>query len=282
MIFLLLPTDTNASFKAYEAELSESQWDFQGNPLGCRLSHSVPSYGQAVFAKTAGQKRRLNFSMGYKRHSITSTKVAAVYSQSPSWLPRIRPRNLGEIAIHQGNTIFKAQETASWRLLNELEIGNFPTFRYQEFDTLEDQVSVSLSAVGFKKNYDKFLNCLTTLVEHDLSELTQMTLHFDFDKYSVREHYKNKLKSLAAYVKYDENVEIIFVNGYTDAKGSKSYNRKLSSKRIESVKKLLMTQGATDNKFKTTAFGEANPIASNRRASGRAKNRRVYVRVAQQ
>ena len=269
----------NASYKIYEAALSESDWQFSGNPLECKLTHSVPSYGDALFAKQAGKKQSLEFKLGYKRQPITAVKVASIQSLSPSWLPKQRPRNLGNIKISPGSHIFQTKDTASWKILNELEVGRFPTFRYQGFESIQDQVSVSLSAVGFKQPYDQFLDCLTSLVPYKLNELKQMTLRFDFDKYSLKRNYLNKLNALAAYVRYDPDLEVVFINGYTDSKGSRGYNEKLAIRRIASVKKILMQHGADENKFKTIAFGEKNPIASNRKESGRALNRRVYINV---
>ena len=209
-------------------------------------------------------------------------KVASIKSMSPAWLPQQPARYLGEASIKNGSNIFQTSDMASWKLLNELEVGRFPTFRYQEFESIEDQVAVSISAVGFKQPYDQFLDCLTTLVKHPLDELLKMTLYFDFDKSSIRDKYLEKLKSLSAYVKYDPNLEVVFINGYTDSKGSRYYNERLSQKRVNAVKKILSSHGADDSQFKTMAYGEKNPVASNRKASGRALNRRVYIRVSQQ
>jgi len=278
-LFMGLPALAN--YKVYEADLSESQWVFAGNPLGCQLTHNVPHYGDAIFKEHAGKNKALQFGLNYKRQPITATSTASVHSLSPSWQPTQRPRDLGEIAISSGPQIFKAKDTASWKLLNELEVGRFPTFRYQEFESIEDQVAVSLSAVGFKKSYDQFLTCLTTLVDHSLEELMKMTLRFDFNQHAVRETYKKRLRSLAAYIKHDQRIDVVFVNGHTDNKGSKGYNRVLAQKRIDSVKKILMAHGADEECFRTLAFGEENPTASNRLASGRAKNRRVFIKVAQ-
>jgi len=272
---------SSASFKVYEAEVGESTWQFNGNPISCSLSHNIPFYGDASFSKIAGKKEALKFNLSYKRHVINQVKVASITSLSPSWLPRHRARNIGEITINRGNNIFTSQKLASWKLLNELEVGRFPTFRYQNFDTIEDQVAVSLSAVGFKQPYDKFLNCLNTLVSYKLNELTKMTLRFDFDKSSVRAVYHKKLKALAAYAQYDPNLEVVFIHGFADSKGSRNYNQLLSEKRIASVQKILSSEGADSSRFKTLAFGEKNPVASNRNASGRALNRRVYIRVSQ-
>ena len=271
--------NVNASFKQYEAPLSESEWTFNGNPIGCNLTHEVPFYGEAKFKQTAGKNELLSFSLSYKRQPISFTKVASVKSLSADWFPGQSARNIGETDVLKGKHIFKAKDMGSWRLLNELEVGRFPTFQYQDFESRQDQVSVSLSTVGFKQPYDHFLNCSTSLVPHKLPELTKMTLHFDFDKDKVRPQNLEKLKSLAAYAKYSDNVDIVFINGYTDAKGSKSYNKKLSSRRIASVQKILSSYGAPENKFKPSSFGEKFPVATNRKPWGRAKNRRVYVKV---
>ena len=86
---------------------------------------------------------------------------------------------------------------------------------------------------------------------------------------------------MAAYIKFDPSIEVVFINGYTDSKGSRYYNEKLANKRIQSVKKRLTLEGVDESRFKTTAFGEKNPAASNRNAKGRAQNRRVYIKIAQ-
>lgn len=274
-------SSTRASYKTYEAELGESDWQFSGNPLGCKLSHQVPFYGDAIFNKQAGKKQSLEFKLSYKRQPVNVVRVASIRSMAPSWLPQQRARDLGEVEIMKGHNIFQTTDTASWRLLNELEVGRFPTFRYQDFESVQDKVSVSLSAVGFKQPYDQFLDCLTTLVPYKLEELNQMTLRFDFDKHSIRASYHQKLQALAAYVRHDPNLEVVFIHGYTDSKGSRGYNHKLSEKRIASVQKILSLDGTDPAKFKTLAFGEKNPVASNRKAKGRALNRRVYIRVSQ-
>ncbi len=280
LFFLFIFTlEISASFKQYEAPLSESEWSYNGNPIGCKLTHQVPFYGEAKFKQSPGKNETLNFSLSYKRQPVSYTKVASVKSLSADWFPGQSARDIGETEILKGKHIFKAKETGSWRLLNELEVGRFPTFQYQDFESRQDQVSVSLSTVGFKQPYDQFLNCLTSLVPHKLPELTKMTLHFDFDQHKVRPKSLEKLKSLAAYAKYSDNVDIVFLNGYTDAKGSKGYNKKLSSRRIASVQKILSSYGAPESKFKLSAFGEKFPVATNRQAWGRAKNRRVYIKV---
>ena len=280
-LILIASFNAAASFKSFEAPLDESKWVFNGNPLNCQLSHNIPMYGDAKFEKNAGRDKNLEFKLGYKRHNIGKGKVATVRSIAPSWQPLQTSRQLGEVPLTSGHNIVNSQNMASWQLLNELEIGRFPTFFYQDFNQLEDQVSVSLSSVGFQFEYDKFLDCLTTLVTYELNELTKMTFYFDFDRAAIKTQYQSKLDALAAYIKFDPSIEVVFINGYTDSKGSRYYNEKLANKRIQSVKKRLTLEGVDESRFKTTAFGEKNPAASNRNAKGRAQNRRVYIKIAQ-
>lgn len=276
---LLLSGSAIAAYKTFEADISESTWQFTGNPLNCQLTHKVPYYGTASFSKVAGKGQSLNFKLSYKRQAIPSVKVASVQSISPSWFPNRAAKQLGELPIKTGLSIFNASGIASWKLLNELEVGRFPMFRYQDFESIQDQVAVSLSAVGFTQPYDQFLDCLSSLVPYNLDELKEMTLRFDFAKHKIKPNYQAKLQALAAYIKHHPDIEVVFISGHTDSKGSRFYNHKLSERRIASVKEMLTLPGTDENRFKTLPHGERKPVATNRNASGRALNRRVYIRV---
>ena len=70
------------------------------------------------------------------------------------------------------------------------------------------------------------------------------------------------------------------ITGYTDSVGSSAYNKKLSLKRAEAVRDYLVSLGVDANKLEVAGEGMANPVADNKTAGGRAKNRRVEVEVA--
>ncbi len=72
------------------------------------------------------------------------------------------------------------------------------------------------------------------------------------------------------------------VAGYTDSTGSASGNMSLSRRRAESVMQYLKGQGMRSQNFTAQGFGAANPVASNATTAGRAKNRRVEIRVSTQ
>ena len=63
--------------------------------------------------------------------------------------------------------------------------------------------------------------------------------------------------------------------GHTDSRGSKVKNKRLSKRRAKSVKKWLVDMGIDPARLKVKGMGEGKPIASNRTAEGRKKNRRI-------
>ena len=67
----------------------------------------------------------------------------------------------------------------------------------------------------------------------------------------------------------------IRLSGYTDNVGSDAANLKLSNNRVNTVKNYLAKQGIGPEHITAIGYGEADPIATNKTAAGRAKNRRV-------
>lgn len=69
------------------------------------------------------------------------------------------------------------------------------------------------------------------------------------------------------------------IYGYTDNTGPEEYNLKLSRDRAESVKSYMVDKGINANRLEAGGFGEKNPIAPNDTKEGRAKNRRVEIKL---
>ncbi len=112
----------------------------------------------------------------------------------------------------------------------------------------------------------------------ELSITIGNALLFDFNKFNIRNDTKAFLDKILEEIK-EIKYEKIVIEGHTDSIGSKSYNLKLSKKRAESVKKYLMEKGIDEGKIETVGYGEEKPIESNSTEEGRAKNRRVEIKV---
>ena len=101
---------------------------------------------------------------------------------------------------------------------------------------------------------------------------------FDFDKSVLKAEGKAKLDDLVSKVK-GIKLEVIIAVGHTDSVGSDAYNQKLSVRRAEAVKAYLVSKGIEKNRVYTEGKGEKQPVADNKTAEGRAKNRRVEIEV---
>ncbi|HEX7843126.1 MAG TPA: OmpA family protein [Kofleriaceae bacterium] len=67
----------------------------------------------------------------------------------------------------------------------------------------------------------------------------------------------------------------VLVEGHTDNVGDARFNQRLSEERAAAVREALIKRGVSGNRLTTRGFGETRPIAPNKSAAGRAKNRRV-------
>lgn len=109
----------------------------------------------------------------------------------------------------------------------------------------------------------------------DFSEIP--STYFAFDQSEI---------TPAAATQLDEVVKLlgstnknIAVEGHTDWTASEQYNEALSLRRAESVQRYLESKGISRSQIVVRGYGETRPIASNGTAEGRAKNRRVDIRV---
>ena len=76
---------------------------------------------------------------------------------------------------------------------------------------------------------------------------------------------------------------LIVIEGHTDALGSDTANLTLSRSRAEAVGAFLTDEfGVAGFRIRAMGFGETRPIANNESAQGRARNRRIDVRIEPQ
>jgi OOP family OmpA-OmpF porin len=77
-----------------------------------------------------------------------------------------------------------------------------------------------------------------------------------------------------------ENPELkVHIDGHTDNTGSEAKNQVLSEQRAEAVKAYLIKKGVDESRLASQGFGQNSPIADNKTAAGRTKNRRVELNL---
>lgn len=98
-------------------------------------------------------------------------------------------------------------------------------------------------------------------------------LEFEFSKSSIRDRsfpYLNRVAEMMVQKGFS-----LKLGGHTDAVGSNAANLTLSKDRAESVKNYLVSRGVNFGRIEAVGYGETQPVASNKTAAGRQKNRRV-------
>lgn len=110
-------------------------------------------------------------------------------------------------------------------------------------------------------------------------EVSNVNVTFGFDKSVLTAEDRKKLDDFAASLA-DKRAYILAVTGGTDTTGDANYNYSLSQRRADAVVNYLATKyNIPPHKFYLIGIGEDQQVASDKTAAGRAKNRRVEVKL---
>jgi OOP family OmpA-OmpF porin len=102
-----------------------------------------------------------------------------------------------------------------------------------------------------------------------------LELQFDTAKADVKSEYNDELKQVGDFLKANPGVTGV-IEGYTDNVGSRDANIKLSQRRADSVRTYIIEKfGIAPERLTAKGHGPSNPIADNKTAAGRQKNRRI-------
>jgi len=123
----------------------------------------------------------------------------------------------------------------------------------------------------------KFKNIVVTKQKIELKQ----TIFFETNKAVIRSKSYGLLNEVAQALKERPKMEVR-IEGHTDSRGKDSYNLRLSKARAASVLDYLAAHGVERSRMVSEGYGEAQPIADNRTAAGRAQNRRVEFVITKQ
>ena len=86
----------------------------------------------------------------------------------------------------------------------------------------------------------------------------------------------SKLDEVVAILNENPTYKVA-VDGHTDNTGKEDKNQILSENRAAAVKAYLVGKGIAESRLTSTGYGQGTPVADNKTAAGRAKNRRVEM-----
>ena len=109
---------------------------------------------------------------------------------------------------------------------------------------------------------------------------TQDKFRFDSDTFRPEEPFMLYADSVKTYLELNPGKRLI-IEGHTDYIGPKVYNEDLGLRRAKNARQYFRELGITAD-IEVRTMGETQPVASNKTASGRAKNRRVNFIIEDQ
>ncbi len=108
------------------------------------------------------------------------------------------------------------------------------------------------------------------------SILSQRTVYFDYDQNEISPEYREIIKAHAEYLASNPSTKIT-IEGNADERGTREYNIGLGDRRANSVRQLMVLQGATSDQLDTISYGEERPIDLGHDETSWNKNRRVEI-----
>ena len=106
--------------------------------------------------------------------------------------------------------------------------------------------------------------------------LVLVGVNFENNRADITQDSVPVLERVAASLKDWPEVKVE-IGGHTDSNGSNAHNMELSRRRADAVKSYLEAKGIDPGRLVAKGYGEGSPIADNKTAEGKAKNRRVEL-----
>ena len=106
--------------------------------------------------------------------------------------------------------------------------------------------------------------------------LSRLVIYFDYDRSEIRSDFNSMLAAHGEYLSANSNAQIR-LEGHADERGTREYNIGLGEQRSQTVRRILLLQGASDDQIGTVSYGEERPAMSGSDDEAYGLNRRVEL-----
>lgn len=266
-ICLVMSSSIYGADQIFSARIDNSKWEATANSLKCELQHTVPGFGSGIFYQFAGRPPEFILKSDQR---LKSFKIE-ILAYSPDWYRSQKPKTLVKVASKSGFIPVHFNKSTPDDMLRYLAEGQHIQFAFH------NTKKVILSPYGFNTAYQSYLSCLADLVPYTYEQIKATKVRFNSGSLALIEQDKEKLAAIADTIMNDPEITRVHITGHSDTKGNYRQNRDLALKRMWAVKDFLVFHGVDPKIITQKGHADAKPIATNKTAEGRAKNRRVEV-----
>jgi len=247
-------------------------------------------YGEAVsegFLKSMSYVTKGSFHHIYGQNSFQWIFMDIYYKMNNFYTLRFSTPQRGEYKVLLETQLIDKRIDSFYTVIDNKP---FDPTENDEFDEEIAESPIEETPVNFNELVDVFKT--TTTVKSDKISTTPNTdsiprkesglpyVEFYFDKTVIVEKTLPNIESVVEFMKQNPKIRIE-ICGHTDYQGSDQYNIKLSQRRCNKVKELLLSKGIATERLVLNRFGEKVPKADNTTAEGRARNRRVEFYIVE-
>ena len=188
--------------------------------------------------------------------------------------------NLEFWETYDNTEVYPALEAANTRLRDKLKLGTDTAVSAEaSFDrTLSTGFALKGMTGGVESGLIGFLESGAAVDKTTWFDFDRVTFASGSDKLDMAAS-DEQLNNLVEILKAYPNVKLK-IGGYTDNTGNETANQKLSQRRAEAVVAALVGKGVAADRLAGEGYGSQFPVASNDTEEGRAKNRRMALRVS--
>jgi len=114
------------------------------------------------------------------------------------------------------------------------------------------------------------------MLEQPEGALASRTIYFEFDSAKLSSESIQILETHGNFIA-GNSVVSVRLEGHADERGSREYNIALGDRRAQSVRRVLLFQGASTDQLDTVSYGEEQPAMAGHTEEAWSKNRRVEL-----
>lgn len=104
------------------------------------------------------------------------------------------------------------------------------------------------------------------------------TVHFDYDRYDLRDEDRGILQRQASWLQKYPQVRVT-IEGHCDERGTREYNLALGARRANAVKEYLVSLGVSSARVDTISYGKERPVCTQSSEDCWAQNRRAVTTI---